>query len=515
MANKPIAMNKLKQIIRLHLEGNSKLKISQRIGISRRIVRNYIKRFERLKIGYDELKELSDSQIDLLFYKHPIQEVPDRLKQLREFFPYMSKELKKPGVTRHTMFEEYIERYPDGYRMTQFYEHYRRWKRESSPVMHIEHKAGDKMYVDYAGKKLHIVDEESGEVTDVEVYVAILGASQLTYVEATLSQKKEDLITSTENALHYFEGVPAAIVSDNLKSAVKKSNRYEPTLNEAFADFAEYYGATVLPTRAYRPRDKALVEGAVKIIYTAVYARLRNETFHSLEELNEAIGILLEEHNKRKMKGRSYSRRQMFEEVERSQLRPLPSHRYELKEQSWATVNHNGHVVLQKDKHYYSVPYQYIRKKVKLMYSASKVEVYYHFKCIATHKRMKSPFNYSTIQEHLASQHQVLTKWNPEFFIKWAGDIDPKVKDLVVKILDKKQHPEQAYRSCIGILGLGKKVGKQRLINACSRSLEYGIHNYQIILKILERGLDKLDEPLPDDLQMPDHDNIRGEEYYQ
>ena len=381
--------------------------------------------------------------------------------------------------------------------------------------MHIEHKAGDKMYVDYAGKKLQIVDKESGEITEVEVYVAILGASQLTYVQATYSQNKEDFITATENALQNFGGVPAAIVPDNLKSAVQKSNRYEPTLNEAFADFAEYYGTTILPARVYRPRDKALVEGAVKIIYTAVYARLRNEVFGSLDELNEAIAALVAEHNCKKMKGRTYSRMQMFEEVEREELNPLPVKRYEFKEQSWATVNQNGHVCLQKDKHYYSVPYRYIRKKVKLMYSDSKVEIYYHFKCIATHKRTKRPFNYSTVQEHLASQHQVLTKWNPEYFIKWAGDIDPKVKEMILKVLDKKQHPEQAYRSCIGILGLTKKVGKQRLINACARSLEYGIHNYQIIVNILERGLDKVDESQGEDLSMPDHKNIRGEDYYQ
>ena len=514
MANKPIAMSKIKQIIRLYTQGYSKLKISGRLDVSRRIVRIYIHRFEKLQITYQDIAGLTDAELDKLLLKQSKQEIPVRLKNLRGFFPYVNKELKKTGVTRYRMWQEYIGKYPDGYQISQFCEHYRRWNRETGPLMHIEHKAGDKMYVDYTGKKLPLVNKQTGEVTEVEVYVAILGASQLTYVQATLTQTKEDFIGATENALHYFGGVPAAIVPDNLKSAVDKSDRYEPTLNETFADFAEYYATTILAARAYRPRDKALVEGAVKIAYTFIHAGLRNTTFHSLDELNGVIADLVEEMNNKKMQGRPYSRRQMFEEVERSVLGLLPVRRYEIKEQSWATVNQNAHVCLQKDKHYYSVPYQYIRKKVKLMYSSSMVEVYYHYECIATHKRNKTPFNYTTIADHLASKHKVMTKWNPAFFINWGKGIHPKVAQLICHILEKKQHPEQAYKSCIGILGLAKKVGKARLINACTHALEYGSYSYSIVVKILDRGLDKMDEEPQKDPDMPKHDNIRGDKYY-
>src|SRR5690606_3126566 len=257
--------------------------------------------------------------------------------------------------------------------------YYNQWKAMVNPVMHLDHKAGDKVYIDFAGKKLQIVDTDSAELRDMEVFVAILGASQLTYVEAVAGQGKEDLIGACENALHYFGGVPSAIVPDNLKAAVTRSNRYEPTLNETFADFAEHYQTSVLPARAHRPRDKALVEGAVKIIYTRIYAPLRKNTYHSLEELNTAIWECLEHHNDGPLKGRNYSRRLQFEEVERETLGPLPVARYEFKKLHYATVMKNGHICLGADRHYYSVPYRFIGRKAKMLYSRHRVEVFYHY----------------------------------------------------------------------------------------------------------------------------------------
>jgi transposase len=514
MANKTIAMSKLRRLIQLHTQGKSKLFISRYLDLSRNTVDKYIAQFKLLGLSLEEVEKLTDIDLDKLFFIRVQEELPPRIKALYSFFPYMEKELKRTGVTRQTMWEEYITKHPEGVKRSQFNEHFNRWCRKANPVMHISHKAGDKMYVDYAGKTLQITDKDSGEIIPVQFFVAILGASQYTYAEASPSQGKEDFITSVENALHFYGGVPAAIVPDNLKSAVTKSNRYEPTLNETFFDFSEHYGTTILPARAYKPRDKALVEGAVKILYTRVYSVLRDRIFFNLKELNLAIRELLETHNSSKLSGRFYSRRDLFDEVERGVLSPLPVRSYELKQQSFATVMLNGHIYLGQDKHYYSVPHQFIRKKVKLLYSAGQVEVYYRYNRIAIHPRIYKPYSYSTITEHLASSHKFVTEWNPQRFISWAESIDEDVKVFVAQILERKQHPEQAYKSCMGILSLAKKVGQDRLINACKRAIEYNLYNYKTVLNILERGLDQHERSILTEHSLPEHGNIRGKSNY-
>jgi transposase len=315
--------------------------------------------------------------------------------------------------------------------------------------------------------------------------------------------------------LHYYGGVPAAIVPDNLKSAVNKSNKYEAEVNETFADFAQHYSTYVLPARAYRPRDKALVENAVRIIYTRIYTKVHSQQYYTLEELNADILIALEAHNNRMLNGRNYSRKDQFEEVERAALNPLPQLRYELKKQLFVTVMKNGHVSLNIDKHNYSVPYRFIGKKIKLMYSRTTVQMFYNYECIATHQRIKSPYSYTTDKDHLASTHRFVSDWTPERFLSWAEGIHEDVKLYILKILNRKQHPEQAYKSCVGILSFAKKVGDERLIKACQRALDYGVYNYKIIKNILEKGLDKNTEDENEPLEMPPHENIRGQEYYQ
>ena len=514
MANKTIVMSKLRRLLQLYSQGKSKLFISQYLELSRNTVDKYTLQYRLLNLPLEEIDKLTDTDLDKLFFVQIPEDLSPKLKVLYSFFPYMEKELKKTGVTRQLIWEEYISKYPDGIKKTQFSEHYNRWCKKVNPVMHINHKAGDKMYVDYAGKTLQIVDKESGEVQQVQFFVAILGSSQYTYAEATMSQSKEDFITSVQNALYFYGGVPAAIVPDNLKSAVTKSNKYEPTLNETFYDFAEHYTTTILPARSYKPRDKALVEGAVKILYTRVYSVLRDKTFFSLKELNVAIREALEVHNATQLSGRSYSRHDLFNDVEKQTLSALPLNRYELKQQSFATVMLNGHVYLGEDKHYYSVPFNFIRRKVKLLYSAGQVEVYYKYNRIAVHQRVKRPFSYTTIADHLASTHKFVTEWTPERFINWAESIDDVVREFIILILDKKQHPEQAYKSCMGVLSLVKKVGEERLINACKRALEYNIHNYKIIQNILERGLDQIEKDSLLEQALPEHNNIRGKNYY-
>ncbi|MCK5469298.1 MAG: IS21 family transposase, partial [Cyclobacteriaceae bacterium] len=281
-----------------------------------------------------------------------------------------------------------------------------------------------------------------------------------------------------------------------------------------FLDFADHYETTILPARAYKPRDKSLVEGAVKILYQRIYSVLRDEIFHELKDLNKAIWEELKTHNNKKLTGRPSSRLQLFEEVEQDKLSPLPLNRFQVKQLAFATVMQNGHVLLSKDKHYYSVPFSYIRKKVKILYTESTVEVYYKYNRIALHKRSLNPFNYTTLKEHLASTHQFITEWTPQRFINWGASIDENVKEFITRLLEKKQHPEQSYKSCMGVLSYAKKVGNERLINACKRALDYNIYNYKIIQRILENGLDMIANEEDETHQLPDHHNIRGENYY-
>ncbi len=275
MANNPISMSKIRHILRLHSQGRNKLVIANHTSVSRNTLKKYLKEFERSGLSFKEINELSDKDLEDLFVKPEEKPITPKLHALFGLFPAMDKELKRKGITRLLLWEDYKKKHPDGYSLSQFKNYFAKWKAQVNPSMHIEHKAGDKLYVDFAGDKLSIIDKQTGEIQAVEVFVAILGASQLTYVEAVMSQQKEDFIGACEGALHYYGGVPAAIVPDNLKSAVIKSSKYEPVLNETFADFAEHYSTTILPARAYRPQDKALVEGAVKIIYTRIYTKIR------------------------------------------------------------------------------------------------------------------------------------------------------------------------------------------------------------------------------------------------
>lgn len=514
MANKRKDMSKLRQMLRLYSQGESKLKISELTGVSRNTLKKYLKLYIRLELSMLELEQKSDQELDLLFGENIIPEPSERYKDLESFFPKMEKELKKRGITRYLLWERYIVLHPDGFKLSQFKHHYQQWLKRSKPVMHIEHIAGDKMYIDYAGEKLALVNEKTGEITDVEVFISVLGASQLTYIEATLSQKKEDFITSCENALTYYGGVPLAIVPDNLKSAVTKSDRYEPTLNQAFENFASHYNTAILPARAYRPKDKALVEGAVKIAYRRLYSVLDDKVFHTLDDLNKAIRVIVELHNNTQLTNRPYSRRTLFEEIERQTLQALPIMSYEFKRQQHATISVNGHVCLKEDKHYYSLPYQCIGKKVKLLYTSSKVEIFYNYTSIAIYQRDRKHYGYTTNVEHLASTHKYLTEWNPERFIKWAETIDESVKAFVIHLMDSKSHPEQSYKACQGVLGYERKVGRERLINACKRATEFGNYSYHAIKGILENQYDQLTQTELSS-EIPLHENIRGENYYQ
>ena len=514
MANQNIDMSKLRQILKHYIHKQGTRTIRDLTGVSRHTVQKYIARYKALQTPWSELSKLNDKELSALFFEETIVvDTPERQRELYAFFPSAEKRLKQPGMTLKLLWEEYSSKHLDGFQSTGFYKHYKLWKGRSHPSMHMVHKAGERMFVDYAGKKLEVIDTTTGEIKSVEVFVAILGASQLTYVEAVESQDMEDFIKCCENALHFFGGVPIAIVPDNLKSAVNKTSRYEPHLNDNFAAFAEHYGMAVLPARTYKPKDKSLVEGAVKITYNRIYTNLHGKEFTSLRLLNVAILGHLENHNTANFHHRDYSRMDQFKEVEKHLLLPLHPLGFEMRKTARVTVMKNGHVCLHTDKHYYSVHFDYIGKKVKIFYSKTNIDIYFNYELIASHERVKGPYNYTTDKSHMATFNLHIADWNPERFLAEAGSIHPDVVLYISEVLVKKAHPEQGYKSCQGILSFAKRVGHDRLIKACQRAHQYSVYNYKIIETILKRNLDQYeidDATAP----MPKHDNIRGEEYY-
>jgi transposase len=516
MSNNLIIMSKVRSILKMYTEGVSKKSISSRTGATRNTVKKYIRQFSALGKTLEEIDKLSDTQLESIFSTPQQEAVNDgRKTDLFAFFPDMEKALKRKGETRETQWKQYFSKHPDGYRITQFKEYYNVWSKKVNSSMHQEHKSGDKMYVDYSGDKLSYIDQTTGEIAPVEVFVAILGSSQLTYVEASMTQRKEDFIGSCENALYYYGGMPQAIVTDNLKSAVVKSDRYEPTLNEMFRDFVEHYHMTALPAGPYKPKHKALVEGAVKIIYRTIYPIVKQHIYFSLSDMNKAIWEALEDHNNKHLTGRPYSRRQLFEEIEKSDLQTLPDYRYQAKRKKVVTVMKNNHVCLTEDKHYYSVPYRYIGRKVTILYSQDRVEIFYRYDCIATHTRNFKPYGYTTNEDHLASKHQFKSDWMPEKFIQRATFIGSDTRDYIARILEIRQHPEQAYKTCQGILSFAIRLGSDRLNRACCRAFYYGDFSYNAIRTILEKRLDL--EPFDteeESKRMPPHRNVRGGEYY-
>lgn len=466
----------------------------------------------------DEVLAMEDHELYKFFNEDPRRDADcssERYKELKELMPEYGRLLRKKGVTRTLLYKKYLKEHPDGYSRSRFFSILQGYTMQTAPVAHLEHKAGDKMYIDYAGDRLHITNPETGEQTSVEVFVAILPCSQLTYVEAVMSQKKEDLIKGCENALYFFGGTPQVIVPDNLKAAVSHPNRYESVLNDDFSAFADHYGIAVMPARVRRPRDKALVEGAVKLIYRSIYPLLEGRQFFSLDSLNAAIHTALEMHNNAPLTGKNSSRREQFEEMERSSLGSLNPVRFEIKRHHEATVMRNGYVRL--EKHYYSVPVKLVGSKVQILYDTRTVNIYYKYDLVATHQLSNKPYAYSTNPEHLPASQRGFIEQNMEELLKQASSMSAIVHDYLVKVIESKPYPELAYKSCKGILSLGKKTGVDRLSNACRWAEHSELYSYQAIESILKNRQDKLPlEEFGEEVEMEEikHENIRGQEYY-
>jgi len=362
---------------------------------------------------------------------------------------------------------------------------------------------------------LSYVDRETGEQIEVEVFVGILPCSQMTYVEASKSQKRDDFIESMGNCMEYLGGVPQSIIPDNLKSAVSKASKYEPTINKVFKDFAMHYGCVINPTRSYSPQDKALVESAVKLVYQRIFYPINEMTFFSLEDLNLELTKRVEAYNGFLLTTLQVSRRHQFQTLERSYLSSLPSNRYEIKTFKRSTVQKMGYIYISEDRNYYSVPYRYIQKKVEVRYSSTSVEVYYKQDRIAIHRRSFKTGQYITIEQHLSSTHKFYQNWSPEFFEKLARPHGLHVSVYVVKLIEQAQYPEIAYKQCLGILRLGKDYGSSRLNKACLRASTFHRMGYHILKTMLENKAEgQSDSTTASDVHIPEHENVRGASYF-
>ena len=427
---------------------------------------------------------------------------------------YLHTERRKRGVTLALLHLEYRERHPDGYGYTQFCDVYRRWLARRALTMRQVHYAGEKLFVDYAGQHPRLLDAGTGTPVEVELFVSALGASSYTYAEATATQQLPDWIASHTRAFAFYGGVPAAVIPDQLKSAVTTPCRYEPGVQRTYGELAEHYGTAIVPARPARPRDKAVVEVAVQIAERWILARLRHETFFTLAALNARIAELLEDLNTRPMRRYGASRRQLFERLDQPALRPLPAEPFVYAEWKTAGVNIDYHVEV--DHHYYSVPHGLVHERLDARLTATTVELFQRGQRVAAHVRSHARGGYTTCPAHMPKAHQQHLEWTPSRLIHWAGTIGLQTAALVEAILAARPHPEQGYRSCLGILRLAKRYGPGRLEAACARAGAVGARSYRHVDAILQKGLDRLALATPPAAPPPaPHENVRGRDYYQ
>lgn len=507
----------LKQILSLHLDGLSNRKIGATLGISRNTINHYMRLFKASDYALESLLAFNNEQLERLFTIHTTID-NTRYNTLMRYFDTMHSKLKHPGFTFQYHYHCYSNDVQNPYSYTQFLAHYRKKFPKEKGSMKLEHTAGEAMFVDFAGKKLHFVNKQTGEIEAVEVFVAILPSSQYTYVEACRSQKQEDFIRCCENALRFYGGVPKLIVCDNLKSAVSRSSKYEAQINRSFKDFARHYNCVVNPTRTYSPQDKALVENAVHLTYQRIYYPMHEMTFFSLTALNAQIQLHLQRYNNMLLTRKQASRKELFQRDERPHLKPLPNSHYQIKAYRRAKVQKMGYVYFSTDKSYYSVPYRYIGHHTTIEATATTIAVYYNRQRIAIHKRNPKTGAYNTNKDHLSSTHKQYTEWSPEYFENKARKHGNYVAKCVKSIIAHVPHPEIGYKRVMGLIQLHKNYGSERLNTACKKALELDIVSYKRIENILKNNMDKYSlfyQSLEDDKShIPKHDNIRGASTY-
>lgn len=513
MANTRLSMRKIKETLRLSYQcGLSRRQVAYSLNISRSTIADYLYRAERAGISWPLPEDLTDQQLEQrLFPPEPVSVTARPLPD----FDYIYQELKahkQLNLTLDLLWREYKEQHPDGYQYSQFCERYRRFRDKLDYCMRQDHRGGEKLFVDYTDG-LKLLDPRTGEPIATQLFVAVWGASSYTYAEATLSQKLPDWIGSHVRAFEFFGCVPKAVVPDCLKGAVSKACRYEPELNPTYAEMASHYATWVLPARPARPRDKAKVETGVLIAQRWILSSLRHHTFYHLADLNRAIQELLERLNTRPLRKLKKSRRELFDRFDRPQAQVLPERAYQYAEWRVATVNIDYHIEV--DCHYYSVPFRLLREKLDVRLTAGTVEAFLKGERVAAHIRSFVSYAHTTLREHMPPSHQKYLEWTPSRIVSWAKKIGPKTAELVQQIIQSRTYPEQAYRSCLGILRLEKHYPKERVENASKRALKFGAHSLRSLRNILSAGLDRLEEnPEGSETAPLDHENVRGSQYY-
>jgi transposase len=511
MPTKKVPMKKIHEVLRLHYEANlSHRKIARACGMSKGVVSKYLALAKARGIPWPLPAGWDESELEARL--HPALEKPARF--VEPDFPATHQELKRKDVTLQLLWSEYATAHGTlAYRYSQFCHHYRQWQARQKRSMRQVHKAGEKLFIDYCGPTVPVVDSSTGEIRQAQVFVAVLGASSYTFAEATWSQKLSDWIASHQRAFRFFGGVSELLVPDNLLSGVSRACRYAPQPNETYQELARHYGTAILPARPYKPKDKAKAEVGVQVVERWILARLRHHTFFSLAELNQAIARVLTELNERPFQKLPGCRRSAFESLDQPALKPLPAVAYEYAEWKQAKPGIDYHVEV--DKHYYSVPHRWVGQMLDVRATATTVEVFHKGQRVASHPRARKR-GFSTLPEHMPKSHREHREWSPGRFLNWAREIGPCTLEVVKRQLEERPHPEHGYRSCLGLLSHARRYSKPRLEAACDRALRIHSPSYRSVTSILKQGLDQ--QPLPQDEEaqgeLPLHTNVRGPDYY-
>lgn len=506
---KRLCMRKIREALRLRASGLTLREIAESLGLGRTTVGDHLQRAARAGLSWPLDADLTDAAMDALLFPPP-SGVAAAITQ--PDWAVIHLERKRPHVTLMLLWEEYRAQHPDGYGYSRFCDLYRRWEGRLSPSMRQHHPAGERVFVDYAGATIDVICGETGEVRAAQIFVATLGASNMTYAEGTWTQGISDWVGAHVRAFDYFGGVPAQIVSDNLKAGITKACFYDPNINRTYSELARHYDAAILPARVKKPKDKAKVEVGVQIVQRWIVAALRNRRFTSLRELNTAIRALTERLNDRVTRHLGASRRQLFEEVERAALSPLPATPYQFSEWRQRTVAMDYHVDI--DRHYYSVPHGLLKEKVWARITERTVEIFHKGQRVAAHPRTSGNRRHSTVTAHMPANHQFYAGVSPDSLTRMAGRIGPNAATLVDVILRERKHPAQGFRACLGILNLAKGHGTAALDAACERALEINARTYSSVRSILANNLHRKRPEQTEDGPAITHANIRGADYF-
>ncbi len=513
MGRRRMTMRKIREIMRLRYSCKcSYSEISKSLGISKTTAIKCIKKVTTANISWPLPEGLDDEKLESILYKSVKKFDRNESRNFPDW-KIVHQELKRKGVTRQTLWEEYAEDNPGAIQYSQYCSGYREWLKSQKISMHQTHKGGEKLFVDYCGKTIAIYDSQTNEVQQAQIFVAVWGASNYTYAEASLSQNSPSWISSHVRAFEYFDCVPKVIVPDNLKSGVTKVCKYDPDINPSYSDLAQHYDFVVLPARAYRPKDKAKAEAGVLLVTRWILAVLRNRKFFSLGELNDAIKDLLVKLNEKNFQKIPGSRKSHFEKLDLPNARRLPDQRYLYTHVNFCRVNVDYHIVV--DDHFYSVPYNHRGKKVKVRISEKVIEVFFKNHRIAIHKKSSQKWKYTTIPEHMPSFHKQYAEWTPSRIYTWAENVGEYTRIMCEQLISQSKHPEQGFRRCLGLLRQGKRFGDDRVEKACERAFNYKVFDYKKVKSILEYGLENnLQTGKTENQKIVHHENIRGSQYY-